>query len=166
MSSLSVEIEDEVAILTLNRPKANAFDAGLMAELSAAFSAQGKARAVVLTSALPGLFSAGWDLPQLVDRDRAGMEEFVSTYCDLVRQIFVFGAPVVAATTTMRLPGPLFSARLSTWSAHPVLSKPLMLRGVIPTDGSPGRNDLSWKAKRANNTEPLRSTPTHTRLAV
>lgn len=38
--------------------------------------------------------------------------------------------------------GPLFSAKLSTWSAHPVLSKPVMLRGVIPTDGSPGRSDL------------------------
>jgi hypothetical protein len=37
----------------------------------------------------------------------------------------------------------LFSARLSTWSAHPVLSKPLVLRGVIPTDGSAGRSDLS-----------------------
>jgi hypothetical protein len=39
--------------------------------------------------------------------------------------------------------GPLFSAKLSTWSAHPVLSKPVMLRGVVTTDGSPGRWDLS-----------------------
>jgi hypothetical protein len=36
----------------------------------------------------------------------------------------------------------LFSAKLSTWSAHPVLSKPVMLRGVIPTDDSQGRGDL------------------------
>lgn len=39
--------------------------------------------------------------------------------------------------------GPLFSAKVSTWSAHPVLSKPPMLRGVVSTDGSPGRTDLS-----------------------
>jgi hypothetical protein len=39
--------------------------------------------------------------------------------------------------------GPLFSAKLVTWSAHPVLSKPVMIRGVIPADGSPGRSDLS-----------------------
>ena len=39
--------------------------------------------------------------------------------------------------------GPLFSAKLARGSAHPVLSKPVMLRGVIPTDGSPGRGDLS-----------------------
>jgi hypothetical protein len=39
--------------------------------------------------------------------------------------------------------GPLFSAKVVTWSAHPVLSRPMMLRGVVPTDGSPGRSDLS-----------------------
>ena len=39
--------------------------------------------------------------------------------------------------------GPLFSAKVFAWSAHPVLSKPVMLCGVIPTDGSPGRSDLS-----------------------
>lgn len=39
--------------------------------------------------------------------------------------------------------GPLFSPRLVTWSAHPVLSKPPMIRGLIPVDGSPGRSDLS-----------------------
>ena len=39
--------------------------------------------------------------------------------------------------------GPLFSAKIFTWSEHPVLSKPVMIRGVIPADGSPGRSDLS-----------------------
>jgi hypothetical protein len=39
--------------------------------------------------------------------------------------------------------GPLFSAKLVTWTSHPVLSKPVMIRGVIPADGSPGRSDLS-----------------------
>jgi hypothetical protein len=39
--------------------------------------------------------------------------------------------------------GPLFSAKLVEWPAHPVLSKPLVIRGIIPADGSPGRSDLS-----------------------
>src|SRR5262245_35453012 len=38
---------------------------------------------------------------------------------------------------------PLSSAKLVTWPSHPVLSKPLILRGTIPTDGSPGRTDPS-----------------------
>jgi hypothetical protein len=39
--------------------------------------------------------------------------------------------------------GPLFSAKLIKWTEHPVLSKPPMIRGWIPVDGSPGRGDLS-----------------------
>jgi hypothetical protein len=49
------------------------------------------------------------------------------------------GGPVVRGQNI----GPLFSAKVFTWSAHPVLSKPVMLRGVVPTDGSTGRSDLS-----------------------
>src|SRR5258708_39223921 len=49
------------------------------------------------------------------------------------------GGPLVSGQNI----GPLFSAKLFTWSTHPVLSKPVMIRGVIPTDGSPGRSDFS-----------------------
>ena len=107
---VSVDLRDEIAILTLNRPKANAFDRQLIAELSAAVAAGGKARGIVLASAIPGMFSAGWDLPLLIDRDRAGMEEFVDAYCDLVRQLFVCGVPVVAALSGHAIAGGLIFA--------------------------------------------------------
>ena len=38
---------------------------------------------------------------------------------------------------------PLFSAKLVRWSEHPVRSKPPVIRGIIPTDGSPARVDMS-----------------------
>lgn len=38
---------------------------------------------------------------------------------------------------------PVVPAKDLIWSEHPVLSKPVVLRGLIPTDGSPGRTDLS-----------------------
>ena len=38
---------------------------------------------------------------------------------------------------------PLFSAKLVRWSEHPVLSKPPVIRGIIPTDGWPARVDMS-----------------------
>jgi hypothetical protein len=45
------------------------------------------------------------------------------------------------------LPGqnvaPLFSAKLVRWSEHPVLSKPCVIRGIIPSDASPARVDMS-----------------------
>lgn len=39
--------------------------------------------------------------------------------------------------------GPLFSAKLVRWSEHPVLSKPPVIRGIISTDGSASRVDMS-----------------------
>jgi len=107
---VAVEDRDGVAVLTLDRPKANAFSPELVAGLSAALTAHEGARAVVLASSLPGMFSAGWDLPLLVDRDRDAMEEFVGAYCDLVRQLFVFGPPVVAALPGHAIAGGLIFA--------------------------------------------------------
>lgn len=110
MSLVRTEIRDEVAILTLDRPKANAFSPELVAALSEALKAQEDARAVVLASALPGMFSAGWDLPRIVDWDRAAMERFIAGYCDLVRQVFVFGPPLVAALPGHAIAGGLIVA--------------------------------------------------------
>ena len=110
MSLVSIETREEIAVLTLNRPKANAVSPELVAELSQALAAQSRARGVVLASALPGMFSAGWDLPLLVERDRAGMEQFVQDYCELVRQLFVFGPPLVAALSGHAIAGGLIAA--------------------------------------------------------
>jgi enoyl-CoA hydratase len=111
VSLVSIEKRgDGIAVLTLNRPKANAFLPELVDELSSALSSSEKARAVVLASAIPGIFSAGWDLPFLIDRDRKAMEGFVSDYCDLVRQIFVFGPPVVVALNGHAIAGGLIVA--------------------------------------------------------
>ena len=110
MSLVRTEHRDEIAILTLDRPKANAFSPELVAELSAALSAEARSRGVVLTSALPGMFSAGWDLKRIVDSDRPAMEGFVAAYCDLVRQLFVFGPPIVAALPGHAIAGGLIAA--------------------------------------------------------
>lgn len=110
MTFVRIETRDEVALVTLDRPKANAFSPELVSELSAAFVEVETSRAIVLGSSLPGTFSAGWDLPLLVDKDRAAMEEFVGAYCDLVRQIFIAGPPVVAALPGHAIAGGLILA--------------------------------------------------------
>jgi len=53
------------------------------------------------------------------------------------------GGPIVRGQNV----APLFSAKLVRWSEHPVLSKPLLIRGIISTDGSPGRVDMSLGAQ-------------------
>lgn len=110
MSLVRTEVRDEVTLLTLDRPKANAFSPELVAGLSKALAASEDARAVVLGSAIPGMFSAGWDLPRIVDADRPAMEEFVSAFCDLVRELFVFGPPLVAALPGHAIAGGLIVA--------------------------------------------------------
>ncbi len=110
MSLVRLEERGAVVLVTLDRPKANAFDAELVVELRQAFRESVGSGAVVLASALPSLFSAGWDLPTLSGCDRKGMEEFYEAYCDLVREIFVFGAPVVAALPGHAIAGGLIVA--------------------------------------------------------
>jgi len=110
LSLVSVETREEIAVLTLARPNANAFDPELVADLSEALTAHSKARGIVLASALPGLFSAGWDLPLLIDLDRKRMASFVGAFCDLVRQAFVLGPPVVAALPGHAIAGGLIFA--------------------------------------------------------
>lgn len=53
------------------------------------------------------------------------------------------GGPVVLGQRV----APLFAAKLVRWSAHPVLSKPIVIRGIISTDGSPGRVDMPLGAQ-------------------
>lgn len=47
--------------------------------------------------------------------------------------------PIVAG----QIVSPLFSVDLVRWSEHPVLSKPIVIRGIISADGSPSRADMS-----------------------
>lgn len=110
MSLVRLERRDSVAIVTLDRPRANAFTRELVGELSRAMTDSASSGAVVLASASPGIFSAGWDLPYLLGQDRNGFDQFVSGYCDLVRQIFAFERPVVAALSGHAIAGGLIVA--------------------------------------------------------
>ena len=110
MSLVRVERRDDVAVLTLDRPRANAFTPELVRELARALADGAEAGAVVLASSASGLFSAGWDLPYLVSQSRKGFEEFVFGYCELIRQVFAFPRPVVAALPGHAIAGGLILA--------------------------------------------------------
>jgi enoyl-CoA hydratase len=110
LSLVRVERRGDVAVVTLDRPRANAFNSELVADLARAFADSSEAGAVVLASSSPGMFSAGWDLRQMVTESRATFEAFVESYCDLVRQIFVFERPVVAAVNGHAIAGGLIVA--------------------------------------------------------
>jgi enoyl-CoA hydratase len=110
MSLVRLEERDGVAVVALDRPPANAFVPELVDRLRAVLKESAGARAVVLTSANPGLFSAGWDLPRISALARGEMKGYLDAYCDLVREIFVYPAPVVAALPGHAIAGGLIVA--------------------------------------------------------
>jgi len=110
MRFVRLEAREDVALVTLDRPPANAFVPELVADLRRALSESSDARAVVLASSMPTLFSGGWDLPTLVGFTRDEMRSFVDSYCDLVREAFAFPAPVVAALSGHAIAGGLILA--------------------------------------------------------
>lgn len=109
-STVRVEtLEGGVVVLTLDRPRANAFDPALVTDLFRAVRAAAEAPALVLASSQK-LFSAGWDLPIVRALPRDQMTAFVGGFCGLVRELFTFPAPVVAALPGHAIAGGLIVA--------------------------------------------------------
>ena len=108
-SLVRTEAHDGVAVITLDRPRANVFNPQLVAELSAAISESSDATAVVLASS-QALFSAGWALRTVRTLSRPDMARFLSDYSALVRRIFSLGPPVVAALPGHAIAGGLIVA--------------------------------------------------------
>ncbi len=93
--NVTVHMDEEVAVVTLNRPaKRNAIDEQTLAELDAAFSSLPReARAVVLTGKGPH-FCAGLDLKEHHDKERTAVDFMRVCTFD---KIPYGGIPVVAA---------------------------------------------------------------------
>lgn len=86
--------------LRLNRPPANALNHELIRALDIAIHeapAEG-ARALVL-SGQPGMFCAGLDVPSLMGRDVAAMDEFFRAFFRLLKTIAASSIPIAAALT-------------------------------------------------------------------
>ncbi|MBI4199246.1 MAG: enoyl-CoA hydratase/isomerase family protein [Chloroflexi bacterium] len=98
-SLLEVSTYDTVTVLTLNRPPANALSSAFLGLLREAFEgcAREPTRVVIIASALPTIFSAGADIRELRELDRAGAREFSARGQALWNDIEAFPKPVIAA---------------------------------------------------------------------
>jgi enoyl-CoA hydratase/carnithine racemase len=90
----------EVLEIHMARAPVNAMNDALLTELLATLraAAQGPARAIVL-SGLPGIFSAGLDVPELMTKDAGAMRGFWKLFFDVQRQLAGSPIPVTAAIT-------------------------------------------------------------------
>jgi enoyl-CoA hydratase len=101
---IDVEWKDAVAVLHLRHGKVNAIGPALLADLGRALDACAPARAVVLTAEGP-TFSAGLDLPLLVELDREAMRGFMRAFSDGMLRLFETPAPVIAAVNGHAIAG-------------------------------------------------------------
>ncbi|MBF6445363.1 enoyl-CoA hydratase/isomerase family protein [Nocardia farcinica] len=104
---LDVRIDDDVAVLTLNRPaKLNALDVAtrvLLAQTIRQFGTGDLVRGIVLTGT-GRAFSAGEDL-QAVPSTYAEVREAVATFHDITRAILETRIPVIAAVNGIAVGG-------------------------------------------------------------
>lgn len=93
---MRVEHNGAVALLRLENGKANAISPSFIDKLEGLLGQIGDARAAVLVGQ-GSAFSAGLDLPSLVDLDRATMWTFILRFDAVMMRIFELPIPLVAA---------------------------------------------------------------------
>jgi enoyl-CoA hydratase len=144
-SVVGVARDEQIAVVTLDRPPLNAIDAQLVTELAAAteeLAADGTTRAVVLRSAVEGVFMAGADLVEF-ERIASEAERAV-----LVQEVFTAFAelpqPTVAAINGHALGGGLELAlacdfRFLARADGALLGLPEVRLGLLPGAGGTQR---------------------------
>jgi len=73
--------------LKLARPPANALNPALIEALTEALTSSAEAADAIVISGLPGMFSAGLDIPELIDFDRDQLSRFWQSFLKLLRTI-------------------------------------------------------------------------------
>lgn len=85
--------------IKLNRAPVNALNPELVKQLTSALRDAGQNSRAVVLSGREGMFSAGLDVPTLLQLDRDAMSDFWGSFCALLETIGTMPVPLVAAIT-------------------------------------------------------------------
>src|SRR3990167_4267655 len=99
MEYVQLSVDDGIATVAINRPKVNAINEQVVSELTDTFrelALDRQIKAVILTGK-GSFFSFGFDIPGLMDYSKEEFHRFVVSFSDLVRCIFTYTKPVIAA---------------------------------------------------------------------
>ncbi len=133
------EVKDRVAVISLNRAPVNAVDHLMIDAIHAALrqaEADRGVRAIVLTSALPGMFSGGMDLRMIADGDARNLRSFLHKFYigtmdiqyELTKPTIVaINGPARGAGMTLAITSDVILAADDTDLAYPEINV-----GVIP----------------------------------
>jgi len=101
---MRVERSGQVAVLRLENGKANSISSSFLERLQRLLGEIGDARAAVLIGQ-GAAFSAGLDLPSLVELDRPAMRSFILAFDEAMLRVFELPVPVVAAVNGHAIAG-------------------------------------------------------------
>jgi enoyl-CoA hydratase len=93
---ITTEDRDGIAVLRMDDGKANAIQGRFLADFNRALDAASGADGVVLTGARK-IFSAGLDLPALIDLPRAAIAALMEDFHDTMLRMFLWPSAVVCA---------------------------------------------------------------------
>ncbi len=138
MNGFSVAVTNQIAVLTIDRPKANAIDSltsRAMGEAFVGFESDPAVRVVIVTGAGDRFFSAGWDLSAGEDFDVDNGVGGFGGFPDLADR----RKPVIAAVNGMAVGGGFeiaMAADLIVAADHAQFFVPEAGLGIIPDAGS------------------------------
>ena len=139
-----VEVADQIATIRLDRPKMNALNAQVQAEIAAAaaqVTEDTAVRAVILYGG-ERVFAAGADIKEMAPLGAADMSERAASLQAALNDVADIPKPVVAAVTGYALGGGLelaLSADFRVLGESARVGQPEILLGVIPGAGGTQR---------------------------
>ena len=145
MSYIQVEIQDQAALLTIDRPKAlNALNSQVLDELDAAISALDldAVRCLVITGSGAKSFVAGADIGEMSSLTPEEGEAFGKKGNDLFRKIETLPIPVIAAVNGFALGGGnelAMACDIRICSDNAVFGQPEVGLGITPGFGGTQR---------------------------
>ena len=145
MEFVTYEVEGQVGIITINRPKAlNALNSGVLDELDKTLSSidTNKIRALIITGAGEKSFVAGADIGEMSKLTKKEGEAFGKKGNDVFRKIETFPIPVIAAINGFALGGGCeisMSCDIRICSENAIFGQPEVGLGITPGFGGTQR---------------------------
>ena len=145
MEFITYEVEGQIGIITINRPKAlNALNSAVLDELDKTLDAvdQEAIRCLILTGAGEKSFVAGADIGEMRTLTKAEGESFGKKGNDVFRKLETFPIPVIAAVNGFALGGGCeisMSCDIRICSENAVFGQPEVGLGITPGFGGTQR---------------------------
>ncbi len=145
-NNILVEIEDSIAVLTINRPKSlNSLNTDTVIEIGAAFegfAVDDSVKGVIVIGSGDKAFIAGADISELATKNPISAREFALTGQGALNKIEGLKKPVIAAVNGFALGGGCelaMACHIRVAAAHARFGQPEVGLGVIPGFGGTQR---------------------------